>query len=206
MNFHAKQFIGRPGPIMAIEIDVHIEWPREPSFFLGLSGQMAYGNVVVSDTVRFEKASYWGDGMSGSTLITRDRGNYGGKLFIPIRNEALHYIEDNRHDQDVPLRIDLSYVWQEAILTPVEKDKPPRYIAGAVRSDTGTVYDCVIKRSDSQTSGGNEMAGISIIRSCKAAFAVRSESGSRPRAAGRCTNVAAERGLHRRYDEVLRRV
>ena len=132
---------------MAIEVDVNVEWPREPSFFLGLSGQAFYGNAVVSDTVCFQK-KHWGNGASDNTLMIRDRGGYGGKLILPIRDEALGHIEGNRRDQDVPLRVDLTYVWQEAIPAPVEKDKPLRYIAGAVRSDTGTVYDCVIKRSD----------------------------------------------------------
>ncbi len=147
MNIYAKQFRGRSGPNMALEIDVTFEWHREPSFFLGLTGQATHGNAVVSDIVLFQK-TYWGDNSSGNTLITQDKYAYGGKLVIPVQDESIRHIEDSRNDQDISLRVDLNYMWQEAIPAPVGNDGQPRFLAGAVRSNTTNVYDCIIKRSD----------------------------------------------------------
>lgn len=107
MNVYAKQFLGRPSPSMAIEIDVTFEWHREPSFFLGLTGQVSHGNVVVSDNVRFQK-TYWGDGSSYNMLIAQDKRAYTGKLIIPIRDESIRYIEGNRNEQDIPLNVGLN--------------------------------------------------------------------------------------------------
>jgi len=146
MNIIAKQITGRPGPNMALEIMVVLEWARDQAFFLGVNGQVNYADRVVADSVQFQKV-YWSD--SNNTLITRD-GNkiYQGKLLIPMRGEAIRYIEERRRDQDISLSVNLHYSWQEAIPVPSGEKGQTQLFGGQVRSDTVTVQDCVIKRSD----------------------------------------------------------
>lgn len=146
MNVIAKQITGRPGPNMAIEIAVSLEWfLQEPAFFLGLSGQAVFGDKVVGDNVQFQK-TYWGH--SDHMFIARDSNPYQGKLIIPISGEAIRFIEENRRDQDVSLNVNLQYTWQEVIQVPANDKGDMRIFAGRVRNDTAPVRECVIKRSD----------------------------------------------------------
>ncbi len=132
---------------MAIKLSVKIEWLRDPAFFLGLTGNASYADAIISDNVRFE-TTFWGNGTSGNTLMTRDQGSYRGELVVPIGDEVIRYVEEDRDDRDVSLRLDMRYMWQEAIPVPVGNGGETRLVAGTVLSDTTTVYDCVIKRSD----------------------------------------------------------
>lgn len=146
MNIVTKQITGRPGPNMAIEIAVSLEWfLQEPAFFLGLSGQAVFGDKVVGDNVQFQK-TYGGN--SNDMFIARDSNYIQGKLIIPIRGEAIRFIEENRRDQDVSLNVTLQYTWQEVIQVPGNDKGEMRIFAGRVRNDTASVQECVIKRSD----------------------------------------------------------
>ncbi len=146
MNIIAKQIIGRPGPNMALEITVSLEWFRDPGFFLALNGQVMFADRVVADSVQFQK-TYWGH--SQNMLITNAKNtSYQGKLLIPIRGEAIRYIEERRRDQDIALGVNLQYSWQEAIQVPSSEKGQTRLLGGQVNSDTLSVQECVIKRSD----------------------------------------------------------
>jgi hypothetical protein len=147
MNIIAKLFSGRPGPNKALEITVSIEWYREPGFFIGLNGQVIFADRVVADSVQFQK-TYWSHS-TDSMFITREgNNNYQGKLLIPMRGEAIHYIEEHRRDQDIFLNVNLHYSWQEAIQVPTNEKGQTQLFGGQVHSDTVSVQDCVIKRSD----------------------------------------------------------
>ncbi len=146
MNVIAKHIAGRPGPNMALEITALFEWINsQPAFFLGLTGQVMFADRVVCDSVQFQR-TFWNG--SSNTLITRDSGGYQGKLIIPMRGEAIRYIEDRRHDQDVSLGVKLECVWQEAIETPRGDKGQTLLIGGRVYHNTTSVQDCLIKRSD----------------------------------------------------------
>ncbi|MHB8562411.1 MAG: hypothetical protein ACYDDA_00425 [Acidiferrobacteraceae bacterium] len=82
-----------------------------------------------------------------SRLITRD-GAYQGKLVIPMRAEAIRYIEEHRRDLDVSLNLNLRYAWQEAVTVSDGKAGNKQTFSGEVYSDTTSVQGCVIKRSD----------------------------------------------------------
>lgn len=144
MNIIATQIAGRAGPIPVLDITVSSEWQREPAFFLSLTGHAEYATVVVSDSVQLQ-ISYWPNAMS--TLITRDR-SWQGKLIVPMRNEAVRYIEEHRRDQDVVLNLNLRYTWQSAVTFSEANTGSKRTVAGEVYSDTISVQGCVIKRSD----------------------------------------------------------
>ena len=131
---------------MALEITVSLGWFRDPGFFLGLNGQVLFADRVVADSVQFQK-TYWSHS-SDSMFITRDGNNYHGKLLIPMRGEAIRYIEERRRDQDIALSVNLQYSWQEAIQVPTNDKEQTRFFGGQVNNDTTSVQECVIKRSD----------------------------------------------------------
>lgn len=146
MQIHATQFRGRPGPARAIEISAKFEWMRDPAFLLSVSATAKLADRIISDRVSFEKG-FWGNSYSGNNMLMLRDGNHQGTLIVPVSAEAINYIEENRREQDVSLNVSCIFAYQEAVEVPGQDGKK-RYVAGQVYSESASVYDCVIKRSD----------------------------------------------------------
>lgn len=111
---------GRPGPERALLLSGNIKWYAEDAYLIALEGKLSLNQRIVSDKVYLQQTSWTSVNGRAVGILRRD-SNLSGTLVAPLSTEAIKYIEEQTKGQDVSLKLDLRYQYQQI----VPWDDPP---------------------------------------------------------------------------------